>query len=57
MKIIDSAAIFDSSVLNSSVNRVDIKMLVNGKAFATNTPLNIHYANPSTLDAVPVKTA
>lgn len=55
MKIMGSAATFDSSVLNSSVNGLGIKLLANGKAFAINTPLNIDYANPPTLDAVPVK--
>ncbi|MEX0633030.1 fimbrial protein [Serratia ureilytica] len=57
MKIMGSAAAFDGSVLTSSVNGLGIKLLANGKAFAINTPLNIDYANPPTLDAVPVKTA
>ena len=57
MKIMGGAAAFDGSVLTSSVNGLGIKLLANGKAFAINTPLNIDYANPPTLDAVPVKTA
>ena len=55
MKIMGGAAAFDGSVLTSSVNGLGIKLLANGKAFAINTPLNIDYANPPTLDAVPVK--
>ncbi|MBE4973785.1 fimbrial protein [Serratia sp. X3] len=55
MKIMGSAAAFDNSVLTSSVTGLGIKLLANGKAFAINTPLNIDYANPPTLDAVPVK--
>ncbi len=57
MKIMGGAAAFGGSVLTSSVNGLGIKLLANGKAFAINTPLNIDYANPPTLDAVPVKTA
>ncbi|MDX7272462.1 fimbrial protein [Serratia marcescens] len=55
MKIMGGAAAFDGSVLTSSVNGLGIKLLANGKAFAINTPLDIDYANPPTLDAVPVK--
>ncbi|BEO55763.1 exotoxin [Serratia marcescens] len=55
MKIMGSAAAFDNSVLTSSVTGLGIKLLANGKAFAINTPLDIDYANPPTLDAVPVK--
>lgn len=55
MKIMGGAAAFDGSVLTSSVNGLGIKLLANGKAFAINTPLNIDYTNPPTLDAVPVK--
>ncbi|HID9895600.1 MULTISPECIES: fimbrial protein [Serratia] len=55
MKIIGTAATFDSSILGSNINGLGIKLLANGRSFAINTPLDITYSSPPTLDVVPVK--